>query len=202
MKIEKLSADKIKVTVSVSDLTNLDIDIKDLYPNSDELHSFLFHIMETIQAKTGFNPYTGQVVVEATPMREGMTILVSKVQTGNQRKKVSADIKRGVTIKARKKGAAVKDVVFYFAGFEDMCMGLCALDRDDVLSSWLYEINSKFAIISAINENGKKGINILREFAVKIAPSPTRVTFVREHGRLVCHGEELWEMAEKIRNLT
>ena len=72
MRIEKLNKDKIKVTLTTAELINLDIDVKRLSPDSKELHTFLFHIMETIREETGFNPYNGQVVVEATPSQDGI----------------------------------------------------------------------------------------------------------------------------------
>ncbi len=56
MRIEKLNKDKIKVTLTTAELINLDIDVKRLSPDSKELHTFLFHIMETIREETGFNP--------------------------------------------------------------------------------------------------------------------------------------------------
>lgn len=51
MRIEKLNKDKIKVTLTTAELINLDIDVKRLSPDSKELHTFLFHIMETIRKK-------------------------------------------------------------------------------------------------------------------------------------------------------
>ena len=60
MRIEKLAENKIKVTLTAADLSRLNIDIKQLTPASRELHTFLFHIMETVREETGFNPYNGQ----------------------------------------------------------------------------------------------------------------------------------------------
>ena len=82
MRIEKLNKDKIKVTLTTAELINLDIDVKRLSPDSKELHTFLFHIMETIREETGFNPYNGQVVVEATPSQDGISILVKRLNKG------------------------------------------------------------------------------------------------------------------------
>ena len=82
MRIEKLNKDKIKVTLTTAELINLDIDVKRLSPDSKELHTFLFHIMETIREETGFNPYNGQVVVEATPSQDGISILVKRLKKG------------------------------------------------------------------------------------------------------------------------
>jgi negative regulator of genetic competence, sporulation and motility len=58
VRIEKLNKDKIKVTLTTAELINLDIDVKRLSPDSKELHTFLFHIMETIREETGFNIYS------------------------------------------------------------------------------------------------------------------------------------------------
>ena len=38
--------------------------------------------METIREETGFNPYNGQVVVEATPSQDGISILVKRLNKG------------------------------------------------------------------------------------------------------------------------
>lgn len=102
MKIEKLNKDRIKVSLSSTDLYELDIDVKKLSPNSQELHSFLFQIMETIREETGFNPYNGQVVVEATPSTEGMDIMVSRV-SGKKRKITKQEFSKITSVKAKVK---------------------------------------------------------------------------------------------------
>ena len=79
MRIEKLNNDKIKVTLTTRDLTSLDVKIEQLRPDSRELHLFIFKIMERIQKETGFNPYNGQIVVEAMPEKDGIAIMVSKL---------------------------------------------------------------------------------------------------------------------------
>lgn len=202
MKIEKLSTDKIKVTVSTDDFINLDIDVNDLSPNSEELHSFLFHIMETIRARTGFNPYTGQVVVEATPMREGMTIVVSKIKSDEKKRKITKrDITRGVTVKARLKKDR-RSTVFFFDSFDDMSASLCLLDREEVEASELYKYNGGYAIITSFPTDRQKGLNVLREFSGRVASSKVMSVFTREHGTFVAKGNALWEMTENIRNLT
>ena len=102
MRIEKLNKDKIKVTLTTAELINLDIDVKRLSPDSKELQTFLFHIMETIREETGFNPYNGQVVVEATPSQDGISILVKRLNKGI--KKITEEqFKKVVSVKPKKK---------------------------------------------------------------------------------------------------
>lgn len=119
MRIEKLNKDKIKVTLTTAELINLDIDVKRLSPDSKELHTFLFHIMETIREETGFNPYNGQVVVEATPSQDGISILVKRLNKGI--KKITEEqFKKVVSVKPKKKELGT-ECVFYFETFNDMC---------------------------------------------------------------------------------
>lgn len=81
MKIRKLSPDLIAVFLSEQDIIEYDIDINDKIPPSDELHKFLFEIMEAVREETGFDPYHGgQVVVEASPTSTGLNLLISKVK--------------------------------------------------------------------------------------------------------------------------
>ena len=84
MRIEKLNKDKIKVTLTTAELINLDIDIEKAFARfkKNYIH-FLFHIMETMAGKKQvFNPYNGQVVVEATPSQDGISILVKRLNKG------------------------------------------------------------------------------------------------------------------------
>ena len=113
MRIEKLNKDKIKVTLTTAELINLDIDVKRLSPDSKELHTFLFHIMETIREETGFNPYNGQVVVEATPSQDGISILVKRLNKGI--KKITEEqFKKVVSVKPKKKESRNDSGFFLF----------------------------------------------------------------------------------------
>ena len=86
MQIEKLEDNKIQVILTTADLSNMNIDINSLSGESVELNAFLFHIMERIREETGFNPYGGQVLMEAMPIGDdGISILVSKVHSRDGR---------------------------------------------------------------------------------------------------------------------
>ena len=147
MRIEKLNDDKIKVTLTTSDLINLDIDVKQLAPNSKELHTFLFHIMETIREETGFNPYSGQVVVEATPSRDGISIMVSRLNA-NSKRITRTQFKNASSVKTKLK-KSVNNEIFYFDNFDDLCSALKELDSDSLLAGSLYRLNSTYSF--AIN---------------------------------------------------
>ena len=62
MRIERLSDTRIRVTLTTADLVGLDINIEQLRPDSKELHSFLFNIMETIKEDKKNHGLGGKIV--------------------------------------------------------------------------------------------------------------------------------------------
>ena len=200
MRIERLNNDKIKVTLTTSDLVNLDIDMEQLTPDSRELHTFLFHIMETIREETGFNPYNGQVVVEASPSRDGMSIVVSRLNT-NSKRITRQQFKNASGIKAAPKRSKKTDI-FYFETFSDLCLALKELDDSFLASGSLYRLNNTFCFAVSNALSDKRCINLMTEFSVKKSGYPMQITYIKEHGSLIAKGSQLIEMTGKIRQLT
>lgn len=198
MKIEKLNNDKVMVTLTTADLTTLDIDVNQLSPNSSELHTFLFHIMETVHKETGFNPYSGQVVVEATPSQEGINILVSRLASSAKR------ITREKFNKATRVTAHIKKkasmAVFYFDRFEDLCAALSEISSDALCDGSLYKIENSFCFTLNDAARHKKCTHAMTEFSVNTG-FPAHITYIQEHGKLVAEGKELISLINNIKNL-
>lgn len=200
MRIEKLNNDKIKVTLTTSDLINLDIDVKQLAPDSKELHTFLFHIMETIREETGFNPYNGQVVVEATPSRDGISILVSRLNA-NSRRITRQQFENASSIRAKTKKSA-KAEIFYFNSFDDLCSALKELEYNSLISGSLYQLNNTYCFTINNESCHEKCLSVMAEFSAGKSGYPLQMTYIKEHGHLIAKGIELFEMTEKIKQLT
>ena len=181
MRIEKLNKDKIKVTLTTAELINLDIDVKRLSPDSKELHTFLFHIMETIREETGFNPYNGQVVVEATPSQDGRS-------------------KKVVSVKPKKKELGT-ECVFYFETFNDMCGAISEMDKSILSKASLFKLNKTYCILIRNDNENMRGINVIREFTERMSIYPLQNEYIKEHALLVAKGQKLVEMAENVKRL-
>lgn len=200
MRIERLDSNKIKVTLTTADLSNLDIDVQQLSMNSKELHTFLFHIMETIREETGFNPYNGQVVVEATPSNEGISILVSRMDAV-RRKITRAEFNRSTSVKAKLKQETDSEI-FYFNSFNDMCYALGEIDSEGLRSGSLYKLNDSYCVIIGGECEKNRCLNILSEFAVRRSDSAMQREYIREHGKLIAENKNLVDMAMKMRQIT
>ena len=196
MRIEKLSGDRIKVTLSSSELINFDIDVSTLTPDSKELHSFLFHVMEAVREETGFNPYNGQVVVEATPSRDGISIIVSKMRPSSR--KIKEDIKNGISVQAKIKQNP-KYSIFYFGDFDDLCNALCLLRDDELSLGSLYRMNDTYCYVTKNTSKFSRCIAIMSEFASKTSAYPLQLTYIMEHGEKVAESSDLIYMVERLR---
>ncbi len=188
MKIEKIELNKIKVTLSAGDLMDMNINIKSLTPSSPSLHGFLFEVMKRVQRETGFNPYSGQVVVEATPCDGGIVLTVTRIKEEPQQKRsrrVRAVGKRSPRLNT-----------YRFEGFEDLCRLFESADACEFENAGLYEYNGSFFL--AIPKENRLP---LAEFAETGHSAALGESFLAEHGKLHAKGESLVTMAEGVKKL-
>lgn len=189
MKIEKIEMNKIKVTISALDLVNMNINIKSLTPNSPSLHDFLFEVMEEVRAQTGFNPYSGQVVVEATPSEGGIILTVTRLAEENpapcRPKKV-----RVVGHRSPQK------LTYSFSSFENLCELFSASETAEFVKASLYEYNEQFFLTLPKHNNLS-----LAEFATPADSASLGESFLGEHGKLHAEGKSLVRMAEGVKEL-
>lgn len=197
MRIEKLADDRVKVTLTSADLTHMDIKIEQLTPNSKELHMFLFHVMETIREETGFNPYSGQVVVEATPLKDGMSIIVSKLK--NEKKHITREqFKKIKSIKPKIKSDDIIFKMYYFDDFEILCDALVKIQKEAAESGALYKLGNEYCVMI---KNDKRFLNsdyILSEFSLKKSVYPMQAEHVKEHWTLIAKQGKLADMINGI----
>ncbi len=198
MRIERLTDNRVRVTVTAADLTGLNIRVEQLRPNSKELHTFLFSIMETIRSETDFNPYSGQVVVEAMPSKDGISIIVSKLNEEPLPIALKKNRKlKSVTAKIKMK----EPYIFVFKNMTDFCGAAVRLEKDAILKSSLYKLENSYCLILNGAEKFNRSVGILSEFASRRARQKLRVPFIQEHGKLIAENEKLLDMTDGIKSL-
>ena len=196
MRIERLSDDRVRVTLTETDLMGMNIKIEQLRPDSHELHTFLFNIMETVKEETDFNPYNGQVVVEAMPSNEGISIVISKI-CAPATKISPAKFKKVKSITPRLKEPPVN--IFRFAGIDEVCDAIILIDKETHRKSALYKFNNKYYYVLKQSKKQVKNIGILIEYSSYIGNM--NEDFLKEHGVLVASGDSLVSMASGVENL-
>ena len=196
MRIEKLELNKIKVTIYPVDLCDMNINIKALKPDSPQLHTFLFKVMEKVKKETGFNPYSGQIVVEASPMGECVELTVTKI---SDKKPSSIDKKKIKRVRARIKTNNIKNAVYCFGTFDDLCTALIRISEETLKKASAYEIENTYVLgVSDIPLNEHI---LLKEFINDFEANTLTVKFLDEHAKLIAKGEKLVSMTNGLKKL-
>lgn len=206
MRIERLAENKVKVTLTGDDLIGFNINIKKLTGDSSELHSFLFKIMETIKEETDFNPYSGQIVVEAHRVNDGMSIVISKIDSG--RPQVTEKIHNGKRIIAKIHEHRTGFATYYFDKFEDICSVLEKLHNSVHEYNSLYKLNGEYCYLinfdnPALDSQAvlKNTLSVLSEFSKRSSILSLQHLHIIEHGEYIADKLQLITMADGIRKI-
>ena len=190
MKIEKLENDKIKVSLTTEDLLSHDISNESVTPDSPKLHKFLFEIMESVMEETGFNPYSGQVVVEAVQDKTGITLFISKLKN-------AVDIKK-TKVKSVKINKDIHKNRYIFNSFENLCEAFKSINPSELKGSSLYKYENKW-YITVLSKNTALNCVFL-EYCDKLSENVSDL-FLKEHAELIARGENLISMVNGIKTL-
>ena len=190
MKIEKIENDKIKVSLTIEDLMFYDLSQEAVTPDSPKLHKFLFEIMESVVKQTGFDPYTGQVVVEAFQNKSGITLFISKLKSIER-----TEVKRARSVKVNKN---IHKNRYTFKNFNVLCDALALVNPAELKNSSLYKYEEKW-YITVLSK--KASLNcILSEYCDKVCENASDL-FLKEHGELIAKGDNLISMVKGIKTL-
>lgn len=200
MRIEKLTGNRIRVTLTTADLTDMDINIRQLTPDSAELHSFLFYIMEAVREETDFNPYNGQVVVEATPSKDGISLIISKLGTVKE-SALCGRHRKIAAIRPKIKNTPSYSGLYYFDNFDNLCEALTRLEDEALIDSRLYRLSNDYCLMLRNSRRFERSGYILSEFASGRSRYPMHAEHITEHWTLVAAGEKLRNMAGEITKL-
>lgn len=194
VQIEKENSNKIKVTLQPLDLREMNISIENLKPNSPQLNRFLYEIMEKVREETGFNPYNGQIVVEAVPRNEGIVLTVTRLEPAAA-PTAKAAIKKGKFKAVVKKQNEAK-TVFFFDVFDDLCRALTMLSENTLKKSDYYSMGKSNILVICGAERMEK--YILKEYASSFKNSIVFESHLKEYAKHIAGGDKLVSMAKGI----
>lgn len=227
MQIRKISKNEINVYVSEQELMGYNINADgEKMPESAELHKFLFELMDTVYVETGFDPYGGQVVVEATPLQNGMNFTISKIGRKKQMTKAEFANVKSIRVKSARIKSVDKltdeeiyDIVgkiagkgakrkrkqpskgsFLFEKYTDLEKALSVIASQSLAECGLYRNSGRYVLITDFDSNSTE-YNCLSEFSQRIIKGDTAVNTVKEMWSPVTAGDELAAMSEQIKNM-
>ncbi|MCG8502471.1 MAG: adaptor protein MecA [Firmicutes bacterium] len=199
MKIERISHNKIKVTLSFEDLKKWDIDIDNLTYNSPEAQEMFWNMIKKAEAETGFYVDDSQLIIEAMPMQsEGFVIIVTRVDEDDDFESIHKYIKnkfRKSELRVKRKNKKVSStlMIYMFKDFDDVCFASVRLIDIYSDNSTLYKYKNFYYLSLTRNftmETSPETVEaILSEYGSKISQASIQEGFLNEYGTVIIEND-------------
>ncbi|NTV88792.1 MAG: adaptor protein MecA [Clostridiales bacterium] len=128
MKIEKINENMIKVTVSLNDLEERNIDLNALNYNSPAAQELFWDMMEQAEEQYGFNMSDSQLVIEPIPdSTDGFIITITKMDEDGDfesiQKYIKSKLKKSdLKVKRRSRKVMATIMILGFNDIDDACL--------------------------------------------------------------------------------
>ena len=176
MRVQKVNEHTIRIFISLTELTDRDITMADLFQRSAKTEQLFWELIAQAREEVEFNldqPFWIQATV-ATNDEFVITIM-------KQEDQVEGSVKEKVVRKASK--GRVTELVYVFADFEDVVSAVGRLPEFPQLRSSLYEFEKEYYLVLNRMGTGKKRLlaeAILDEYGEIVG---TTGVFLSEHGK-------------------
>jgi adapter protein MecA 1/2 len=198
MKIEKISENKIKVTIPLDDLEERNIDVNSLNYNSPTAYSLFWDIIEQAEAQIGFNVSDSQLIIEPNnDLIEGFTITITKISDDTDFESIHKFIKSKFTktdlrVKQKVRKLYPPYIIYSFENFEDLCMLCKNIQPIYTGNSTLYKLEDAYYL--TISKNGSDHADfslfelILSEYGTKVQNANFYEGYLNEYGTKIAEG--------------
>ena len=213
MKIERLSDNQIKFTLTEKDLSERNIEMRELSYGSEKAQVLFHEIMEKAIAECDFHTTSDTpLIIEAIPIsRDGLTIIVTRVSSIEEferrmgyplaletYKKVrrTKDAPEKIDIRQRKKlnekkpkqkGDLPKQIIFEFFDLDRVIEGTIRISGTNFGANSLFKYNGRYYLVF---ENNRKRLSpgqelALKEYGRKFSNLEMSYVFLKEYGELI-----------------
>lgn len=188
MKIEKINDNKIRITLSNSELEERHLDFQSLRYNTPEAQNLFFDMMKIAETEHGFHTANCQLFIEAASVNGGqfivtITKLHDKVLPPIPKKKAIVP-----ELKVKKK-ALILNLVYRFNSFEQICELANSQLLPITLPTELYEYNNVYFLSVKTASMGKEELKktnlVISEFGELVQDSEMMSATLAEHGNKI-----------------
>jgi adapter protein MecA 1/2 len=201
MKIERISDNIIKVTISLNDLEERNIDLESFTDNSPAAQELFWDMMEQAELEFGFNISDSQFIIEPIPDSEGGFILtITRIDDDEDFESIHKYIKnrfRRADIRVKKKTRKVLTtiMIYSFKNFEDLCALCKKIENLYCGESTLYNYNSTYYLLLTRNNftvtNPRMFGIILGEYGNKVYNANFYEGYLNEYGTQIIKGNAI-----------
>jgi adapter protein MecA 1/2 len=195
LKIEKLTDDKLKITLSIDDLEERNINLHSFMYNSPESQDLFWELLQKAEKECGFNVDNSMIYVEASTTGSGnFTLLVTKTkESAPVIEKISKPKKiTNGNFRLKRKTAPLKheSTIYIFESFDDICSFCSLCDVTILHSNKLYSMNENYYL-----KTDYIPYNMILDYAT-IAKNPNLLEArLNEYGKVVIEENALQTIA-------
>ena len=217
MKFEKLSENKIRITLTVNDLKDKDIDFHDFMSNPLETQDLFLDILEEAKEKIGFTTTNYKVRIEALAMIDGDFIVnITRISEKEKSNSITTTQKKKFKVRRKISTPKSEQAIYKFDTFDDYCYFIEYLAQCELSNAYLiakkiitykYQ-NEYYLILNNINTNYKqilKFYSSITEFGTYINNSSLFISKLQECGNIVIKNNalktSLKHFETRVRNL-
>jgi len=201
MKFEKLNDNKIRITLSIQDLAEKEIDFHVFMSDPIESQNILIDMLEEAKKQTGFDPEDYNLKVEALAMADtNFVFTITKVLPDIEKPKLA---RKKFTVKRKSFSPSCSDVIYCFNTFDDYCGFLCFLSENkihdfindiaDSVCLYFYK-NEYYLVLSGVHLeviNKLKFFIEIVEFSKNVTNSKPFASKLKESGSLIMDNNAL-----------
>lgn len=212
MKIERISENQLKLTLTKDDLIERDIKLEDLITPSEKTQKLFRDIMEQALDKEDFVSENTPLMVEAVPMgADGIMIIVTKVNSKDKKGNTTADLLHQAQDMRRWKKKPLdtlehteenSDILIYsFSQLDDVISVSLRLDSRFKGESAVYKNDSKYFLVLqgdtyTAEESSEELERILKEYGQKHISTPLAKYYLLEHGETIISDKAVKALAK------
>lgn len=195
MKFEKLDENKIRITLSMHDLEEKNINFHDFMSNSLEAQDVFIDMLEEAEEKIGFETRDCRVKIEALAMTENNFVLTVTKVTSDTKKRLYASPKKIPKAKRKSTFTYRTNLIYNFNTFDDYCNFIEFLVHNQIDDAkivaeniYVYQYkNSYYLILNNLNEQYKNLVKFysgITEFGTYVMNPDLFVNRLYESGKV------------------
>lgn len=182
MKIEKISYNKIKVTVTSLDMLKWGVSLDNFVEDTPEARELFWTLIKRAEYETGFSFNDSRLVVEAVPHKyDGLVLFVTKIE---EEPDITQAVKKS-RLRAKMLHQKPAFELFEFSDLEKLIE--CAGNITDITNADLYSHMGKYYL--AVYEEYIS--TALSEYGDKVIKGEFMLPHIKEHGKLLAERNAL-----------
>ena len=187
MKIEKLSTDKIKVTVTPEELNVWDINPREISPDLPQLKDFIASLIKQSYNASDDELLNSNILVEARPQGENFVFVITRVGYDYEKmqKQISGYVKKQKFLNGNYTPRVVSQNAmsyFMFDSLDDFCQMLDSVGYELLRDTVLYKSQNEFYLgIKRCRDDFNKLCVVLSEYAKPMGHDICTDAYIHEH---------------------